>query len=245
MNNLPFLLSERTIENRDDLLNEKIVYIFHHFIICGGTSVTYNLKYWFNIIDDHLLDPDQIEQYIKTPVHLDKLEIDNCLIGHYNYEGIYLHQRYPEILLSINRIKSFTFIREPLNFWLSFYFYSKKFNRAKYDSFLDFSDDNMDLLAYFLPCDEFNYQKVLDSYFFIGITDKLQESFDKLAMLLNKRKITMPVLNLTNKDSLLSFNTEDFKVHFKQKNKLDYLIYQYCLDKFELLDLSYKKYDNK
>ncbi len=198
---------------------------------CGGTSLTKSLGNWFSMVYDHYRDLNKINQYKKNRYDINKLNSETCLVGHFNYEGIYLFQRYPEILDDSNNIKAFTFIRNPLSFYVSLYYYSRHFGRTD-NTLEEYIDSNQNLLAYYLPCDEDNYREVLDKYFFIGITEKMQESVDKLAKIIKKRKISVSSVNKSKKDSQISIITDDFIEKFKEKNELDYLIYDYCLDKF-------------
>lgn len=204
---------------------------------CGGSSLVYSLKFWFNLVYDHLVDPKKINEFIHNKYDLEIINSDTCIVGHFAYDGIYLFQRYPELLKN-DKIKVFTFIREPLDFYVSFYYYSKNQGRLNNISLVDFLESNRDLLAYYLPCDEDNYKEVLDRYFFIGITEHMQSSFDKLAEILNKRKMKVPFSNKSEKDSQISILSKEYIKSFKKKNKLDYKIYKYCLNHFNKLSKS-------
>ena len=201
---------------------------------CGGTSVALSLSEWFNVVYDHLKDPKDIDDYVKNRLDVYSLINDSCIIGHYAYDRTFLFQRYPELTSQKNEFKTFTFLREPLSFYLSFYYYSKSHGRVN-RTLIDFFDVNKNMMAYFLPCTEANYKEVLDKYFFIGITERLQESLDKLAGILNRRKVKVQFVNKSERDEQMSVITDDFITKFKEKNKLDYLIYNYCLEKFSKL----------
>jgi hypothetical protein len=55
---------------------------------------------------------------------------------------------------------------------------------------------------------------------------------DKLAKLLNKRKVKLPVLNPSQRDSQVSSLPPGIINRFKAANELDYRIYDYCLTRF-------------
>jgi hypothetical protein len=225
------LLPGKTLTEAKIYLNKNPAFIFHHFMKCGGTTVAKSLRKWFKIIYDQLKNPQDILEYKNHRYDIENINSDTCLVGHYAYEGTYLFQRYPEAITEKNTLKTFTFIKNPLSFYVSFYYYT--LNKGRLNCKLtDFFDSNKNLLAYYLPCDESNYKEILDRYFFIGITERMQESFDKLANILNKRKIRIPHLNKSDKDEQISILTKDFIEKFKEKNKLDYMIYDYCIERF-------------
>jgi hypothetical protein len=63
----------------------------------------------------------------------------------------------------------------------------------------------------------------------------MQESFDKLATILGKRKIKVPQYNTTEKDSQVSELTPEFIEEVKKLNELDYKIYNYSIERFDKL----------
>ena len=93
--------------------------------------------------------------------------------------------------------------------------------------------EETNFIAGVLDCTEENYKEVLERYFFIGITEHIQLSLDKLAVLLNKRKVKLPVLNRSQRDSQISSLPPGMINRFKEANELDYRIYNYCLEKFK------------
>jgi len=225
-------LPEITLTKPKNFLKNKPAYIFHHFMKCGGTSLTLSLKNWFFIINDHYKAMKDIEEYKLKRFDISTLNSENCIVGHFNYEGIHVYERYPEVIDETNNIKVFTFIRDPLSFCISLYYYTRRFGRIE-DTLINYVNSNRNLLAYYLPCHENNYKEILDRYFFIGITERMQDSMDKLAEILNKRKIQMHIANKTERDSQMSILTDDFIEKFKKKNELDYMIYDYCVEKFD------------
>ena len=90
-------------------------WMFWHMPKCGGSSFTEILEKIFAVKKDyHPEDRTSLEykEYLLNPIDLNKLNFKNCLIGHYNIEGIKLWQRYPDI----ERLKPiiFTILRDPL-----------------------------------------------------------------------------------------------------------------------------------
>lgn len=213
---------------------EHPAYIFHHFMKCGGTSVTRILHSWFNIVDDHFVSIDELEEYKKNRVDISRIRANDCIIGHYAYEGTYLHQRYPEIITQRDKLRAFTFLRDPLEFFVSFYYYSREHGRMG-KSLEEFIASNRNLYAYYFPCEESDYKEVLDRYFFIGILERLQESMDKLAILFQKPRIEINALNRTQRDNQVSILTPEYVSKFKKDNELDYAIYENVISRFDAI----------
>jgi len=226
-------IPEFTQTSIPDFLQKTPVYVFHHIMKCGGTSVKEILQNWFDTEYDYMEEAENKNQFLKYKLNLNNLISETCITGHFQYEGIFLEQRYPEILKNKNDFKIFTFVRDPLKICISLYYYNKNNlgieNMGLKDSMKYFTHN---FLASLFNCNEDNYKNILDRYFFIGIVEKMQDSFDKLADILNKKRITLPVSNRSEKDSQLSEITTAFKAEFRERNKLDYLIYDYCLEKF-------------
>ncbi|MBK6538256.1 MAG: hypothetical protein WBQ38_01790 [Ignavibacteria bacterium] len=228
-----YILTSNTFSSPGQFLKHKPAYIFHHMMKCGGTSVISVLSKWFNIIPDYHESSDDLNMYINNRINIDLISSDHCIAGHYLCDGTFVHQRYPEIISRKDEIKCFTFLREPLDFFISFYYYSRKFGRMN-STLKDFIESNRNLISYYMGCDEEYYKDVLDRYFFIGITEKLQYSFDILAERLNKPKLKVPLLNYSEKDEQLVLLTEEYIDNFKKYNELDYEIYNYAKSKLNL-----------
>lgn len=99
-----------------------------------------------------------------------------------------------------DKIKAFTFLRDPLELSLSFYYYSKKEGRMEL-SLEEYITTHKNRIAYFLNCDETNYNKILERYFFVGNVENMNESVFKLSRLTGKRFFDPPLLNKTERDS--------------------------------------------
>lgn len=228
-------LPDSTVTKPSHYLEKTPAYIFHHLIKCGGTSVVFALKNWFSLKFDYLVNPADIDKFAENRCKIENLSSDDCIAGHYEYEKIYIDIRYPEIYTRSNEIKVFMFIRDPLKFVISFYYYAANQGRMQNIKLAEYIHSNKNLLAYFLNCDETNFKDVLDRYFFIGIVESMQESFDKLAAKLRKRRLLIPFMNESVKDNQISLIDQTFIENFKAENELDYLIYKYCVEKFNKL----------
>jgi len=231
----PSELPLKTFTTRKDYLENNPVYIFHHLMKCGGTSVKEILKNWFNVEYDYLEEYDNLNSFLKFKLNSEILNSDYCIAGHFQFDGIFLHQRYREIIDNKN-FRIFTFVRDPLSFRASLYYYSRKriSNMQKF-KLKDVILNDMNLMSNLFPCDETNYKKVLDRYFFIGIVEQMQVSLDKFADLIYKKRQNLPMVNISEKDSQIEDLTPQVLGKFKDQNRLDYLIYDYCREKFEKL----------
>ncbi len=229
------LLPRMTQTRSSEFLNKQPAYIFHHLIKCGGSSVVNELFNWFNLEFDHLVDSNKINEYVKFRYNIENINSETCLVSHFDHQGAYIHQRYPEIYTKKNIIKTFIFVRDPMKFLISLYYYIRNQGRFQNITLLNQLKYNRNFLSGLIPCDESNYKEVLDRYFFIGIVEHMQESFDKLAKLLGKKKFKVPVMNQSIKDSQISEVTPEVIEEFKENNKLDYKVYHYCLEKFNAI----------
>lgn len=225
-------LPESAKTNNSEYLRKHPAYFFHHLMKCGGSSVTESLKTWFNLQLDLLEKSNSLNDFLRLKYNIENISSDTCITGHFQFESIHLHKRYPEIFSWKNEFKIFTFIRDPLKVKISLYYYVR--NRGGFQdlNLMESLKNEENFLASLFPCNETNYKEILDRYFFIGIVEQMQESMDKLADLLNKKRINVPFSNKSDKDSQMKGITPEFIQVFKNKNKLDYLIYDYCLKKF-------------
>ncbi len=235
----PVELSEFSDTKIKNFTEKTPAYIFHHLMKCGGTSLTIAFQDWFSLKLDHIKTDEitvDLNQYLNFKYNLENVISEDCIVSHFQSESYFLHQRYPEALGNRNKFSIFTFVREPLSIVTSLYYYARKGGSLQDISLIHsikYSKENF--LASLFPCDETNYKEILNRYFFIGIVEKMQESMDKLAKLLNKKRIIVPLSNTTEKDSQMKEITPEFIAEFKEKNKLDYLIYNYCIEKFNKL----------
>jgi len=206
-------------------------YIFHHVPKCGGTSAVDALTKWFIILKDYPVgwcdedNPAQYQRFCSNPYNLDKIKPYQLLVGHYHLEDSFLDQRYPN--WDSKGYKLFTFLRDPLELQVSLYYYEIRMGRISADEPIE---DRLllrkNFIANLMRCNNSNYLDVLRQYFFIGIMENYQESFDRLSRLTGNPPVTLKKYN----DSPRSrFNLSDkLTSNFKDANQLDYKIYNYA-----------------
>ncbi len=209
------------------------VYVFHHIPKCGGTSLTKVLDSWFITIKDYR--SGYTMNYPKK-TNIGRLRSCHCLCGHFEFDGNFLHQRYPEVFMS-GRYKVFTFIRDPLQVQLSLFRYEKMNNQSKAKSIREHLSLRPNYLANRFPATFDNYKEVINRYFFVGILEENEASVAILASMMGNRFRPLPWLNKSRKDILTNTGSEEIShgliKQFRNDNKLDYLIYDYCVQKFK------------
>lgn len=214
------------------------MYIFHHMPKCGGTSVANVLAQWFSpvIRDYRPEEPELYPEFLARKQDIDAVPANGIIVSHFEIDGCHLHQRYPEALARED-IKVFTFIRDPLELRMSLFYHEHRdatafTSRDVEDALLDRGD----YIAHRIPCDAATYREAMARYFFVGVQDALQESFDALARLLGKPRIALPRLNTRHcgKNTL----SPAFVEEFKRKNALDYRIYDLAKDRLRQVQAS-------
>ncbi len=180
---------------------------------------------------------EMFEKFIANRVDIRKMTDRQLLCGHFDLPRMYLHQRCPEIICNPS-YRIITFVRDPLNFVISFFkycmFVGAFSNDAKIEDYL-FCRENV--LASYFPCTEQNYRKVVDRYFFVGLSEKIQEGFDCLATILGKPGIDIGKygnLNESRYEGKIDISPQTL-ARFKEKNALDYRIYDYCKERYEAM----------
>lgn len=202
-------------------------YVFHHLPRCGGTSCKAVFRQWFPLIQDYRKDWSAREtvRYLSRRIDLDDLRDDTMLAGHFEIEGARLLERYPELMCEPD-VRVITFVRDPLEIAVSMHHYAKR-QRADYPfhSLTDRLAARPNWIAAQLGCNSEDFRAVLDRYFFVGITESLQESVDVLAAKIAKEPMTVGFLNESSRDERPSVS--DVR-EFRTRNTLDYAIHEYC-----------------
>ena len=222
----PIIFSKYVLDRKPD--NSR--YIFHHMPKCGGTSAVDALTNWFIVLKDYPVgwsDEDNYPVYQKFcnhPKNLDKIKPYQLIVGHYHLDKSHLSQRYPDWKNKGYRL--FTFLREPLDLQISLYYYEIRNRRIPTNTPIEerlLLRNNY--MAFSLQCDEDNYLDVLEQYFFIGIMEKYQQSFNLLSNMMDKPSVKLKNYNCGSRQK---YNlSASFIDEFRAKNQLDYKIYDY------------------
>lgn len=213
------------------------VYVFHHIPKCGGTSLQAALSSWFVIVGDY---GSGWTGYYPERKNISALQPFHCLCGHYEVEGNYLYQRYPEVFTS-DRYRVITFVRDPLQVKMSLYRYELRNNVCNARDLEDHLFTRPNYIADRFYATPDNYREIIDRYFFIGLLEEGQASLDLLARMTGRPRQELPWENRTtaNADADIAGLSAESLNRFRQENELDYLIYEYCAGKFRKLQTEY------
>jgi hypothetical protein len=212
------------------------IYFFHHLPKCGGTSVRQALEQWFHVNDDYYNERADVNL---PPIDLSTLSL-NCICGHFGHEGYFIDQRYPKIFTGFRaakRYRAFMFLRDPLEMRCSLYRHEVKLGRQSSPDLATAIMLFNNFYARIINVDEGNWQQRIDQYFFVGLADDLQLSFDLLAKLLNKPHVVLPKTNTTIVEHASSAKslTAEQTASFMSENALDYEIFQYVQNRVDEL----------
>ena len=201
-------------------------YLFHHMAKTGGTAIRKMFSTWFDITNNYR------EPWSTTPP--ERLEIDDIgpngmLSGHFNRDGAALNALYPETL-DTSRWRRITFVRDPLETALSYYFFERDF-RPKYDtdfqalSLSDYLRTYPSMYLEHFECTEANWREAIDGYWFIGTLERLEDCMDYLADVLEQPPLPRPFprLNETLRDLVPS--AEDIEI-FTETAAIEFEMYR-------------------
>ncbi|MFT5214045.1 MAG: hypothetical protein ACI9WV_001773 [Patiriisocius sp.] len=204
-------------------------YVFHHLPKCGGTSLRKSLKELKNMYNDYRVGWGSLYP-IKYPIS--RFGYKDCLAGHFELEGNFLFQRYPEIFDN-RRFILFTFIRHPLSLAISYYYYRLKQGEKVDSDIRKHLQKTGNYLSKVLNVNSQNYKKILDRYDFIGIFEEYDESLAQLSTLLGIESLNEKNINKAKTNDLLNSITQEDIDQFEIQNDLDFVIYKYCLNRFK------------
>ncbi|WP_158966972.1 hypothetical protein [Paraglaciecola sp. L3A3] len=178
--------------------------------------------------------PEKFKEYISSPVNLEKLNKNSCLVGHYNSEEIRLWQRYPE--LDRYNHKKFSILREPLETAISGVKFGVK--RGWYDENMSKETKERLLLgrANYLSStlgieSKSDAENVMDKYWFIAPLDKIDLAAKLIALEIGKEPKTVGTLNATKSED--DFIDKELQEKFMEKAALDIYVYNLCISRFE------------
>ena len=219
-----------------------------HIPKCAGSSFSEILKKWFGRkLRKHYpngkLGLKPIKHNLYSGVFKKEPIKGLCIHGHFNHQrGNGVKDYYPDADQFI------TIIRDPFNLHLSTYFYIKR-QRKKGSGFREGKIHPVLLNEWSLEeylhgitksyiCDFLppeinlqNYKEILDRFLFIGITEELQKSIDKLAEKLGFHSVSMVERNKSDWDEQIP---EGARQIFTENNRLEMAIYDYVCNKLML-----------
>lgn len=201
-------------------------YLFHHIPKAAGHSAREAFAEWFTLIRHYRPNWGMAEM---PRLDLEALDSTSIVCGHFELEGHRIRDDYGEVFGN-PRYRVITFVRDPLEIATSLHYFESRHqgrNSAGESCTLEerVLQRRPNFMARMMQCDESNWKTVVDSYWFVGLTEDLQRSCDVLAWRLGKPRVMVGRKNVTPRDGEL--DPEVFGEFF-QRNTLDYKIYHYC-----------------
>lgn len=201
-------------------------YLFHHIPKTGGNSARETLAEWFTLVRHYRLGWGVAEM---PRFELQTLNSASILCGHFEQTGNRIRHNYGEVFSDL-RYRVITFVRDPLQIALSLHFFECRHRGGDGGWEPGTLEERLlrrapNFMARMMQCDESNWKTVVDSYWFVGLTEDLQRSFDVLAWKLGKPRVAVGRKNVTARERELDPAVFE---EFFQRNTLDYKIYHYC-----------------
>lgn len=211
--------------------NPPVFYLFHHMPKCGGTSFRAFLNSVFKVHNDYVgtdpqTDPERFQEFGARPLDLAPMTPRDCIVGHYNIDGIRLHERFPD--LERRKHRKFSILREPLDAARSGIRYNIK--RGLLPASIPEKDLHAMLLrraTYFARTfgvkSEADLPGLFDRYWFIAPLDRIDHAMRIIETRTGRKGKMPPRLNTTSArgDAL----PDDVAAEFKERAYLDYRIY--------------------
>lgn len=239
----------------DIKLASEPTFVFHHIPKTAGTSFMAVLHNWFNVISDYEGLFQNRHDFRLHPVDIERLSANTILAGHWNTAISGIDLRYPS-LKGNPRVQFFTFLRDPLEMHISMFNYRWKKDpedcklHKRYETLESYLLSVRNQIAKLLGCEPLNYKNILDRYYFIGITENMEESLGlfhkktlqtlrnfpdstmakrQLYIMQTKPPITQPRLNVVKRSNDKDQISEEALALFMERNSLDYSIYNYAV----------------
>jgi hypothetical protein len=124
----------------------------------------------------------------------------------------------------------------------------------RYHNLSNYLASTNNVVAKLMGCDPINFQKILDRYYFIGITERMEESIGvykkktldilrhfpdscmakrQICVIENKPEIQQQRLNVVSRQQDKDVISDDELKDFKERNALDYMIYDSAIMKLQ------------
>ncbi len=213
----------RLLKDPCDLIEPR--YVFHHMPKAGGTSLRRILSRWFKIVGDYR---EPWSKILPDAKDIGSLGPDQMLAGHFAADNMPLGRRYPEIADKV-RWRKITFVRDPLDLALSIYFFDRARRGQFDDDFVpkplgEYLRSSGGLYLKHFECNADTWREALDSYWFIGTLERMEDCVSCLAVDLGKPvPDNLPTLNVTERSEMP--DPDDIEV-FVRNNLVEFEMYR-------------------
>lgn len=179
-------------------MSENTVHFFFHVPKTGGTTFKLLLPQWFAGTTNDRANPEELRSVQEIS------EGDLCVAGHFGGRVCgppeSLIRRYPEIVGS-QYARVFTLLRDPVEQAISFYYHEKARNHTQLSlaDFL-FARHKFSYRLVFGQRRSEQVESIIASFFFLGVTEALQQSANLLADLMGKPRLDVRRENIGVRD---------------------------------------------
>lgn len=207
-------------------MSENIIYIYQHVPKCGGKSFRQACRNYFNLVVERppqVAETEKWAAFLRDKVDFGALPEDTMICGHLIKDGIRPRERYAEEFAR-REVRVVTVLREPRERAVSAYFFAKQQGKSFEGTVDDRLASMKNPMAKFLGFKGGDVDAFLREYFFVGVTEHMQQSLDLFARLLGRDRIEAPRVNVTKvKENKLQPGTAEL---FEKNNDLDYALYR-------------------
>lgn len=228
------------------------ILFFNHVPKCYGQSLRRYFAQFMATHTDYESAFGDHEAYASLPYDTSTLAADDILMGHFVQVTMPLANRYPEVMTD-PRFHRFSFLREPMQRQISQYYYSNRpranppKRRSENYSLNWLLSRASNPMASCFQVDESNYEDVLAKYFFLGVSERHEESMKVLVERIFRiysaapksagvRRVLkavehlrgrgLPHENRTARDREAEVIPDDVIATFKERNALDIKMYE-------------------
>lgn len=199
-------------------------YLFHHIPKCAGQAAIKAFGHWFDVIEWYR---EGWSEQGPGVFDVRKLGHRSILCGHFETPDNRVRTHYSDCFRDPG-FRVITFVRDPLELAQSLYFYEKgnrrdRGNRAL-GSLNEFLLTHKNFMAFCLQCDKDTWRSVIDDYWLVGTTERMEKSLAFLARELWEPPVDVPTVNASERDE--TPDPEVVRIFF-ENNELDYTVYHY------------------
>lgn len=212
-------------------------YVFHHVPKCAGTTARTAFAFWFVPVPDYhpwWSVEDMSAEYFewtRRPPDVRRLRAAEMMAGHWCGPGSFLHERHPQVFADA-RFRAVTILRDPFEARLSYLHYYRRENRPEgRHSQEEWMLMQENPLCALMGIDPENCEAALDRYWFVGISERLPETFAALRKHLGAGPTWVAHRNASERGDERASSA--LREEFRKRSAGDYRLYAHALRRFE------------